>query len=497
MDDYKIGPSEDDLIWDDLDTNETWEIVRQENGQRKYVKTDADGNESDLSEKQFCKETQSIVSHNKLLGDFHGEGWHKGRIEKHWGSEVHTSIHREDAPALVVKNDEGDIIYKWMKRGLLHREDGPAIYDGSGKFQYRYEGQLHRLGGPAEFDGHWYYWCANGLFHNEDGPAKVGVDGTPDFWALEGKIYASEQEWKDAKKSMYSEIKDFTTGVVTRFKNSSIKHSQTRPSVATPQGAEYWYVDGLLHRLDGAAVSTDEEEAWYRQGRLHRRDGPAKVMYKNDQALEMWYWYGRLHRHEGPAVIGYDDEDNVVLQKHYLSNQLCRFDGPAVVDTKRNLEEYYIFGEQISKEEYLSGTVAFRDKNGNVSHLKVGKGVNRLLLHRNDGLPAYSTLSEDRWYVNGSLHREDGPAVVSKITDYKAFFLEGIEYTEEEYWSVIQQRKERNSSNNGSALGLVLGASAMVGFLSGVLKTRNKSTKKTAKSVHKNVAQPVSQQVRR
>jgi len=40
-----------------------------------------------------------------------------------------------------------------------------------------------------------------------------------------------------------------------------------------------------------------------------------------------------------------------------------------------------------------------------------------------------------------TLHREDGPAVVTK-SGYKAWFLDNKEYTEEDYWNTINSMEQ-------------------------------------------------------
>ena len=54
-------------------------------------------------------------------------------------------------------------------------------------------------------------------------------------------------------------------------------------------------------------------------------------------------------------------------------------------------------------------------------------------LHREDG-PAveYSNGSGKEWYLNGDLHREGGPAV-EWANGYKEWWINDIQYTEQEY----------------------------------------------------------------
>ena len=61
--------------------------------------------------------------------------------------------------------------------------------------------------------------------------------------------------------------------------------------------------------------------------------------------------------------------------------------------------------------------------------------------HRDDGPAVEWENVATTWYKHGKLHREDGPAVEWANGD-KAYYLEDIEYTEEEYWAKIKQLKK-------------------------------------------------------
>jgi len=55
-------------------------------------------------------------------------------------------------------------------------------------------------------------------------------------------------------------------------------------------------------------------------------------------------------------------------------------------------------------------------------------------LHREDG-PAIEWLNGDKeWYLNGKLHREDGPAVEYADGPEREWWLNGKEVTEQEVW---------------------------------------------------------------
>jgi len=54
-------------------------------------------------------------------------------------------------------------------------------------------------------------------------------------------------------------------------------------------GDKFYYLDYLLHRLDGPAVEfSNGNKYWYKHGNLHREDGPAKEYANGDKC---WYLY--------------------------------------------------------------------------------------------------------------------------------------------------------------------------------------------------------------
>ena len=50
-----------------------------------------------------------------------------------------------------------------------------------------------------------------------------------------------------------------------------------------------WYKNAQIHRIDGPAVITEDEQCWYKDGLKHRIDGPAVI--NNDE--EEWYMEGK------------------------------------------------------------------------------------------------------------------------------------------------------------------------------------------------------------
>ena len=53
-------------------------------------------------------------------------------------------------------------------------------------------------------------------------------------------------------------------------------------------------------------------------------------------------------------------------------------------------------------------------------------------LHREDGPAIEYTNGSKHWYLNGTRHREDGPAI-ERYDGVKYWYLNGIEYTEKEF----------------------------------------------------------------
>ena len=62
------------------------------------------------------------------------------------------------------------------------------------------------------------------------------------------------------------------------------------------------------------------------------------------------------------------------------------------------------------------------------------------VLHRDNDLPAIDLCNGyGEWYIQGKKHRTNGPAVFYSLehVEVKEWWLEGIEYTEEEFYHII------------------------------------------------------------
>ena len=101
-------------------------------------------------------------------------------------------IHRADGPAI----EWAEGTKEWYKNDKLHRENGPAIECANGTKKWYKEGKLHREDGPAiEYHGGYLdgtkEWWKEGKLHRADGPAEEWADGTK-HWYKKGKLHRED-----------------------------------------------------------------------------------------------------------------------------------------------------------------------------------------------------------------------------------------------------------------------------------------------------------------
>ena len=76
-------------------------------------------------------------------------------------------------------------------------------------------------------------------------------------------------------------------------------HNEYGPALISEYGKK-WYLNGLLHRIDGPAVEwVSGTIEWYQHGARHRLDGPAYI----SNTTTVWYKHNKLHNPNGPAAI--------------------------------------------------------------------------------------------------------------------------------------------------------------------------------------------------
>jgi hypothetical protein len=94
--------------------------------------------------------------------------------------------------------------------------------------------------------------------------------------------------------------------------------------------------------------------------------------------------------------------DEYGTKRYYWNGQLHRADGPAQEWPTHRYKAWYLYGK----------------------------------FHREDG-PARECVDGKEWYYHGKLHREDGPAI-EYTNGNKEWYLQGTEYTEEEYGRLVK-----------------------------------------------------------
>ena len=77
-------------------------------------------------------------------------------------------------------------------------------------------------------------------------------------------------------------------------------HREDGPAFEGADGSTRWYLNGVVHRKDGPAVTWVERSEYRINGKLSRVGGPAVEWTNGDKE---WFWHGLLHREDGPAVI--------------------------------------------------------------------------------------------------------------------------------------------------------------------------------------------------
>ena len=198
--------------------------------------------------------------------------------------------------------------------------------------------------------------------------------------------------------------KNYGSHVEYRNSSSVLHRDFDRPAVEHVNGDKEWYTNGQRHREDGPAVErADGSREWWVYGQLHREDGAAIELASG---AVYWFINGKSYNTEKEYAIGmglfrtvgnweYDSvvhECSAYIEWKNLKGERHRVDGPAV--EKVNRDEWYQAG-------------------------KCHKIV-------------WSDGHDKEWWFEGKKHRLDGPAI-EKANGRKIWYIEGKEYTEEEF----------------------------------------------------------------
>ena len=155
-------------------------------------------------------------------------------------------LHKDDdEPAVDYENGT----LQWYKYGKLHRDDDmPAIIDNEGGKEWWYGGRRHREDDkPAVI----YYggeeWWLYGARHREDDKPAIVSDSTQEWWV--GGFMHRENN-PAVIRNLAHDLEDY--------------EEQENPMFVK----EAWYFNGELHRLDGPAITLQNEiREWYIYGK--------------------------------------------------------------------------------------------------------------------------------------------------------------------------------------------------------------------------------------
>jgi len=128
------------------------------------------------TEEQYNKVLPLYLEYKKTIPE-------TGNYISYFGNEIWVKDglwHREDGPAIIYPDGKKE----WRQNGEYHRLDGPAIIYKDGTQEWLQKGKLHRLDGPAIEAGYNEWWF-EGKLHREDGPAIILENGIS-FWYKNG-----------------------------------------------------------------------------------------------------------------------------------------------------------------------------------------------------------------------------------------------------------------------------------------------------------------------
>lgn len=120
-------------------------------------------------------------------------------------------------------------------------------------------------------------WWVNDKRHRIDGPAIEFADGYKEYW-VNGKQY-SKDDWEyDYKPRKVARKHAFYMSQRVYEDTNCELHHLFKPAKITHNGTKQWWKHGLLHRIGGPALESDNDDAYayYFEGDLHNIDGPAR-----------------------------------------------------------------------------------------------------------------------------------------------------------------------------------------------------------------------------
>ena len=436
--------------------------------------------------------------------------------------------HREDGPAIIYS--DGALGY--YLNGKRHREDGPAIIYSFGLEYYYLKGnnitekvnkwikennipdykfwnesdkRLFRITfnsmsiecersveqkmktikldkckdapknytGVAECSNGSIFYFLNGKFHREDGPAITHPFGSVDYYLNDKNITEKVNRWiknnnipdykfwNESDKRLFRETFCYN---VTKLERS-VEQKSTEEKMKTikvdnfydlPEnytgivkyhgGSIEYYLNGEFHREDGPAIIWDDGTIqYYLNGKCHREDGPAAIQpdgsifyYLNDKNIteKVNKW---IKNNNIPDYKFWNEVDKKLFRKTFNSMTVeCERSTEEKMKTLKLNSPNDLPKNYTGIVEYPSGNI-FYYLNGKL-HRKDGPTVIRKdgsieyylndLRHREDGPAIIDSNGIIKYYLNGKLHREDGPAFIDSDGTIK-YYLNGFFHRED------------------------------------------------------------------
>lgn len=408
-----------------------------------------------------------------------------GGIGELWVDYGDCQVCYVDSVARQVENINGGEIY-FNASGELHREDGPAYLNGKTS-RYYWKGQRiskkdHQIRAQEkimkiiikkkalEFDGNYkqLIYRDNGLYFHWKVPERklevvkefvknqtgkrffelTNISGKKEVVHFEnGQIVSRTLEAPTREKTYkYSNNKlveftfngehaDISCKKLSRglehnleYKSDTLSFLWDIPQEELPKISN-WIIDDLQGEL---TFSNGYEDVLFKDGELVKRVvGPERFLYEYKEGrrlveskeeamsekknlLDMCRDYSFLAEYFGvtdysPIQQNYFDGGWHSFKNGILHNEY----GPAVV-TSNSIPQYFLGGQQLAKEEWLcltdpeySGNISLGILHDEVRFYKEGK------LHREFGPAVMNQNGSQQWYREGKLHRENGPATIT------------------------------------------------------------------------------------
>lgn len=254
-------------------------------------------------------------------------------------------IHRDDKPAVIEYDENGNILVKiWYQNGLKHRNNNkPALveYDKENnkitKMWYQH-GKLHRdndepayIKGDPKSSPVYKQWYMNGKLHREnDEPASYQITKIKIYmlWYKDGHRYRANDKPTEVTTTLDNQL------LMEAWINSNGEQSRIGgPSIIlyNENGdvvQENWFIDGKPYNRNGEPDVVEKHnngliksKRWYSNNSwdLHRVDGPAYILWdETGKRTEMWYQNGLKYREDNkPEVLKFRPDGSLYKETWY------------------------------------------------------------------------------------------------------------------------------------------------------------------------------------